>query len=268
MQELPTPWEKRKWLSDIRVYVDDTIADVDYYPRQFCQKFDWQTTHLTCFLQFALRRQVLTNSFGTAIVNLIPREPVDGKYAVATREELYFEYRADKYKGFLNAIIVNTYFDFRRYVLEADDREKSRMLAETCERELVDLCALYAWDAEPIRRAFQAFRDVDYVPKSIYPKATHTPDKAFKIGFYFEWSVSRIDIYVLVGKYRSKKVLQRVFLSSIRCDYDAIGNYFRSIQWLTPRRFLLRMNDLNGKKKIFDLETGQVEDANPETPNA
>ncbi|MBP3558503.1 MAG: hypothetical protein J6K20_12500 [Thermoguttaceae bacterium] len=268
MQELPTPWEKRKWLSNICVYVDDTIIKVDYYPYQFYQKFNWQTTHLTAFLHFALRRQVLTNSFGTAVVNLIPHEPVDGKYAVLTGEEPYFECCEDKYKGFLTDIIVNTYFDFRRYVLEADDREKSRMLAETCERELVDLCALYHWDAEPIRRAFKAFRDVDYVPKSIYPKATYTPDKAFKIGFYFEWSVSRIDIYVLVGKYRSKKVLQRVFLSSIRCDYNAVESYFHSIQWLTPRRFLLRMNDLNGKKKIFDLETGQVEDANPETPNA
>lgn len=41
---------------------------------------------------------------------------------------------------------------------------------------------------------------------------------------------------------------------------------FEKRKRLTPRRFLLRMNDLNGKKKIFDLETGQVEDANPETP--
>ena len=225
------------YLHTIDVFADDSI--VDYYKDGFCQKFGWQTMHITRFLTALLFRKVRSDFLAKIVCHFFPFNT---------------ELPKDKMCSVSHVLIFNTHFDFFRYNEEGkSEKERSRMIANKLKEELVINFKKYNLNTDALLKAFETIEEKEYVFSGICKKSLHSPNKKYTIKFKCYWRLGGIDFYVIASRYRSRSILCQTFLSTIRSDYNTIEKYIDSVEWISEDEFVCKMNDLIGKKKLFNI---------------
>ena len=247
------------YLRRAEIYADEGI--VDFYKNGFCQKFYWQTCHITCCFTYSISRKIKSDFINKIFVYFCPRPPVTGKYERIFNQQKEY---VDKYLlDGLGTLAINAFFDFHQYNLLKNDLDKSKMIADVFENELLAAFNKYGVGLEGTTAAKDVFREIrknNYVYSGICKQSLLSPDKTRKVIFHVDWKLNGIDIYVHVRKPRAKHDLGVSYLTTIRSDWNTIGRYIESIVWTSEDEFVATMNDLLGRKKAFNITEYSVRD--------
>ena len=247
------------YLKETHIRADDGI--VDFYKNGFCQKFYWQTLHITSCFTNSIHRKIKSDSFCKVYMYFCPRLPVNGKYERDSDGQKIY---CDKYFLYgLGGLAINVFFDFHRYNLLKNDLDKSKMIADVFENELLAAFNKYGVGLEGTTAAKDVFSEIrknNYVYSGTCKQFLLSPDRTRKVIFHADWKLNGIEIYVHVRKPRAKRDLCVAYLTIIRSDLNTINAFIRSVVWTSNDEFVATMNDLSGRKKVFNISECSVKD--------
>lgn len=249
------------YLRHAEIYADEGVVDI--YQGGFYQSFYWQTCHITCCFTHSIYRKIKSDCINKIFVYFCPRPSVTGKY-----ERIFYQQKeyVDKYLlDGLGTLAINAFFDFHQYNLFKNDFDKSKMIADVFENELLAAFNKYGVGLEGTKTAenvFKKLRKNNFVYSGTCKQSLLSPDKTRKVIFHVDWKLNGIDIYVHVRKPRAKHDLCVSYLTTIRSDWNTIGQYIESIVWTSEDEFVATMNDLAGRKKVFNISECKVHNYN------
>jgi hypothetical protein len=125
--------------------------------------FRSQTCHINAHFDRLVARKIKTDDIWKIVIKFCRRQPVFGKYErLSYYSPTTFSY--DKYSETLGVLGINTFFDFQLYYSFKDNVDKSNMISDVFEEEIIKAFVKFGFDGiSTAKRAFQEIREKNYL---------------------------------------------------------------------------------------------------------